>query len=155
MKSATISKSVIKKVVMEILQEPDVLEKLKRNFPYPSNVATKDDIKMILELMEKRFEAMDKRFEAMDKRFESLQREMDKRFEAVDKRFESLIREMNARFETMQKEMNTRFEAIDKRFEAINKRLNLITWVIGIGFTLLGGALITLIGLIIHLITKI
>ncbi len=124
MKSATISRAAIKKALIDILKkEPDILKELQKNYPYPINVATKDDIKMILELM--------------DKRFESIQREMDKRFE-------SLIREMNARF-----------EAVDKRFEAVNKRLNLITWVIGIGFTLLGGALITLIGLIIHLITKI
>ncbi len=70
-------------------------------YPYPFNFATKDDIKLILDVM--------------------------------NKSFESLIRETNA------------------RFEAINKRLNLITWVTGIGFTLIGGALI---GLIIHLITK-
>jgi hypothetical protein len=59
-------------------------------------VATKDDIKQVIEhsdkrfealqaQMDKRFEAMDKRFEAMDKRFETLQAQMDKRFEAMDK----------------------------------------------------------------------
>lgn len=32
-------------------------------------LATKEDIKMILEMMDKRFEAVDKRFEDMNKRF--------------------------------------------------------------------------------------
>ena len=42
-------------------------------------VATKEDIKNLMNEMDKRFEAMDKRFEAMDKRFEA----MDKRFEEI------------------------------------------------------------------------
>ena len=136
MKTTTISRAAIKKALIEILKkEPDILGEFQRN--YPINVATKDDIKSLREDLKFIIETMNARFEAVDKRFESMQREMDKRFEAMDKRFESLIREMNA------------------RFEAVNKRLNLITWVIGIGFTLIGGALITLIGLIIHLITKV
>ncbi len=57
-------------------------------------VATKEDIKELIQQMDKRFEAlqqqMDKRFEAMDKRFEALQQQMDKRFEAMDKRFDRL-----------------------------------------------------------------
>ncbi|MFP4621311.1 MAG: hypothetical protein ACLFM7_08365 [Bacteroidales bacterium] len=32
-------------------------------------LATKEDIKMVLEMMDKRFEAVDKRFEDMNKRF--------------------------------------------------------------------------------------
>ncbi|QJR21230.1 hypothetical protein BREVNS_0480 [Brevinematales bacterium NS] len=45
--------------------------------------ATKSDIAMVLEQMDKRFEQMEKRFEQMDKRFE----QMDKRFEHIEKRF--------------------------------------------------------------------
>ena len=48
----------------------------------PAN-ATKDDIKLLIH-------QMDKRFEQVDKRFESIQNQMDKRFEQVDKRFESM-----------------------------------------------------------------
>jgi len=48
--------------------------------------ATKDDIKMVLEQMDKRFEQVDKRLEQIDKRFE----QVDKRFEQVDKRFEQV-----------------------------------------------------------------
>ena len=54
------------------------------------NLATKEDIKMLMQMMDKRFEDMQK---SMDKRFEAV----DKRFEAVDKRFE----DMNKRFTMM------------------------------------------------------
>lgn len=49
--------------------------------------ATKEDIKIILDQMDKRFEQVDKRFEQVDKRFEQI----DKRFEQVDKRFDQLM----------------------------------------------------------------
>ncbi len=101
-------------------------------------LATKEDLKMLIEMFNKRFEAIDKRFEnmqrymekrfeAIDKRFEDLQRYMEKRFEAIDKRFENI----NKRFE----DMNKRFEAIDKRFEDmryyIDKRFELVERRIG------------------------
>ena len=44
-------------------------------------VATKDDIKLVIEEFNKRFEGMDKRFEAMDKRFEELIKLMNRGFE--------------------------------------------------------------------------
>ncbi len=44
-------------------------------------VATKDDIKQVIE-------EFDKRFESMDKRFEAMQIQMDRGFEAMDRRFE-------------------------------------------------------------------
>ncbi len=46
--------------------------------------ASKDDIKLIIE-------QMDKRFEQVDKRFEIMQSNMDRRFEQVDKRFETVF----------------------------------------------------------------
>jgi len=53
----------IEKVVEEILERrPDLILKALRNF-IPGDVATKDDLKMMMELIEKRFEAMDKRFD--------------------------------------------------------------------------------------------
>ena len=45
------------------------------------NNATKDDIKLLIHQMDKRFEQMDKRFERVDKRFETMQTQMDKRFD--------------------------------------------------------------------------
>ncbi len=88
-------------------------------------LATKDDIRMILEMMDKRFEAMDKRFEAVDKRFE----DMNKRFEAVDKRFE----DMNNRFEAVDK----RFEDLNNRFEDLNKKFSVMLTYMNIGLGLI------------------
>lgn len=59
-----------------------------------SEVATKHDLKMLIQFLEKRFEAIDRRFEANDKRFEDINR----RFEDVNKRFEDL----NKRITTLQ-----------------------------------------------------
>ena len=70
-------------------------------------LATKEDLKMLIEMFNKRFEAVDKRFEDINRRFENMQKFVEKRFEDMNKRFE---------------EMNRRFEAIDKRLEDINKR---------------------------------
>jgi hypothetical protein len=60
-------------------------------------IATKEDLKELIELsnkkfeaMEKRFEAMDKRFDAMDKRFDSMQMQMDKRFDNQDQKIDSI-----------------------------------------------------------------
>ncbi len=99
-----------------IEKHPEVLENVlnKNNYIFQrvieklsyTNIATKDDIKMlheelkmIVELMNKRFEAVDKRFEAVDKRFET----MDKRFEDMNKRFEELREDMNIRFSFLTK----------------------------------------------------
>ena len=52
-----------------------------------ANPATKDDIKMLIHQMDKRFEQIDKRFEAMqsqmDQRFEVMQSHMDVRFDTI------------------------------------------------------------------------
>ena len=63
----------------------------------PSTVVTREDLRLAIETINKRFEAVNKRFEDMNRRFEALQKYMDRRFEAVDKRFE----DMNRRFEDM------------------------------------------------------
>jgi len=118
----TITKKTFKKLLKETLKdEPGILKEILLS--YPIEVATKDDIKLLIEMMDKRFEALQRE---MDKRFEALQREMNARFEAVDKRFEALQREMNARF-----------EGVDKRFEAMDKRFSMLTWFMGAGFSLL------------------
>jgi hypothetical protein len=91
--------------------------------------ATKDDIKMLIDLFNRRFEELtrysEKRFEELkaysDKRFEELTRSIDKRFEDMNKRFE----EVNNRFEDMNRrfeDINDRFEDVNKRFEEVNNR---------------------------------
>ena len=75
--------------------------------------STKQDIQMLIKLMEKQSEQIDKRFEQVDKRFEMMQEQnriiredMNKRFEQVDKRFE-MMQEQNR---IIREDMNKRFE---------------------------------------------
>jgi DNA anti-recombination protein RmuC len=96
----------------------------------------RSDIKLLIEMMNKRFE---EQREYTDKRFQELMQYADKRFEEqkeyTDKKFEELLHYSDKRFE----DMNRRFEEIihysDKRFDDMNKKFNLLTWLIGIGFT--------------------
>jgi len=53
--------------------------------------ASKNDIKLLIEQMNKRFEQTDKRFEQINKRFDTMQHNIDKRFEQVDKRFDAVF----------------------------------------------------------------
>jgi hypothetical protein len=97
--------------------KPEILTSLIIRLAPWDRFATKEDIKMLIELFNKRFEELkaysDKRFEAIDKRFEDI----NKRFEDVNKRFEDLIAYSNKRFEELKTYSDKRFEAIDKRFE--------------------------------------
>lgn len=74
-------------------------EKLKdlATFYSVTELATKSEIKELIEVMDKKFDAIDKRFEAIDKWFE----DVDKRFEAVDRRFEELIVATDRRVDTV------------------------------------------------------
>ena len=56
---------------------------------------------------------------------EKLLHQFDRRFEQVDKRFE----QVDKRFEQMHDDMESRFHQVDKRF-------SILTWAMGIGFTL-------------------
>ncbi len=89
-------------------------------------LATKEDIKNLMQLMEKRFEAVDKRFEAVDKRFE-----------AVDKRFEEMAQNNNKRFEAIDKRFEDLYHYMDKRFEDMNRRFNMMFTFMSIGFTVI------------------
>jgi len=65
----------------------------------------KQEMNLRFESMDKRFEMMNesfnKRFESMDKRFEMMNENFNKRFEAMDKRFEMMQHYMDKRFETL------------------------------------------------------
>ncbi|GIV44102.1 MAG: hypothetical protein KatS3mg035_1225 [Bacteroidia bacterium] len=56
---------------------------------------------------------------------------------------------MNTRFEALQKEMNARFEVVNARFESLEKRFTHLTWMMGIGFTMIA-ILMGLINLLKH-----
>ncbi len=61
-------------------------------------------------------EDMDKRFEQVVIRFEQVEHQFEKRFEQVEKRFE----QVDKRFEQVDK----RFDQVDKRFEQIVSRID-------------------------------
>ena len=128
----------------------EISESVVSNVEARGKLSTKRDIKMLISLMNSRFEAIEKanavRFEAlqreqmalrqeMDARFEVLQREqmalrqeMDARFEAINQRFEQMekvnaarFEAISQRFEQMEKANAARFEAINQRFEQMEK----------------------------------
>jgi len=113
-----ISREEIRRIVLEILQEElgidrtkyiDVLERLAR---------LEEGQKMIIEIMNKRFEDINKRFEDINRRFEDI----NKRFEDVNKRFEDL----------------------NRRFEDINSRFTMITTFMAVGFSTLAALMVVL-----------
>ncbi|MHA1696915.1 MAG: hypothetical protein ACTSXT_09015 [Candidatus Helarchaeota archaeon] len=104
----------LKKVLPKLINENDEIKGVLIRI-LSGVVATKEDIKNLIEFNTKRFEQMDKRFEQM-------QAQMDKRFEQMDKRFEQMQAQMDKRFEQMQAQMDKRFEQVDKRFEQVDKR---------------------------------
>ncbi|GIV44112.1 MAG: hypothetical protein KatS3mg035_1235 [Bacteroidia bacterium] len=123
---------ILTDLMLQIQEEQEIREE---------KLATKDDLKLLIEKMEVRFEKVDEKFEYLIK-------EMNLRFENVDARFEAMQKEMNTRFEALQKEMNARFESTQKqmyaiqqesnaRFEALDKRFTLLTWTMNIGFTMI------------------
>ena len=89
----------------------------------PLTVVTKEDLRLAVEAMNKRFEDLQK---YVDKRFEDLLNYMDRRFEAVDRRFEDLL-----------KYMDKRFGAVDRRFEDMNKRFDGLVRLLQIMFIVL------------------
>ncbi|MBS7645094.1 hypothetical protein KEJ44_03515, partial [Candidatus Bathyarchaeota archaeon] len=118
--------------VAEALEKrPELLTSLILRMAPWDRLATKEDVKMILDFMDRRFNAVDKRFEDLisysDKRFESIDKrfeDVNRRFEAMDRRFEDLITYSERRFESVDKrfeDMNKRFESMDKRFEDLTR----------------------------------
>ena len=95
-------------------------------FAKGSDIATKDDIKMLIHTIDKRFEQIDKRLEQIDKRLELMQKEMDKRFEQVDKRLDFM---QNILYALMGLIFASPFVAIylrDKREEELNRKFELL-----------------------------
>ena len=88
--------------------------------------ATKDDIKMLIQQMDKRFEDVNRRFE-----------DVNRRFEDVNKRFEDMQKYTNKHFE----DMNKRFEDMNKRFEDMNRRFESLTNILIFCFSVLAASM--------------
>jgi len=79
--------------------------------PCLAEPATKEDIRLLIEQMDKRFDAVQTQ---MDRRFDAMQAQMDKRFEQMERRFEQVdkrFEQMNDRFEFIQALMLALFAA--------------------------------------------
>ena len=100
--------------------KPELLTSLMVRLAPWDRFATKEDIKMLIDLINKRFEAIDKRFEDLisysDKRFEELKSYSDKRFEDINNRFE----DMNRRFEDLTHYIDKRVGLIEKLLIGFN-----------------------------------
>jgi hypothetical protein len=112
-------------IVEALEKKPELLTSLILRLAPWDRFATKEDIRMLLDFMEKRFSAIDKRFEDVNKRFEAVDRrfeDMNRRFEDINRRFE----DMNGRFEDLMSYSDKRFEELrsysDRRFEDMNRR---------------------------------
>jgi len=135
-------------IIKIIEKKPEV--KMKIQEIVLDKVATKDDIKMIVEQIKKiieqieknrketnerferlerenakRFEVMERenarRFEAIERRFEAMERENAKRFKAIDKRFEMLIKEMREGFKTMKEYIDSKFDRLGSRWGIVSE----------------------------------
>jgi hypothetical protein len=119
--------SQVRNYVVQILpqllsQDPEILTTIEgilaQQFPRREEFAQLvNEVRLLREDMQHRFEQIDKRFEQTDRRIDLLHEEMNKRFEQVDKRFEQIDR----RIDLLHEEMNKRFEQVDKRFDEMHK----------------------------------
>ncbi|MEM2998492.1 MAG: hypothetical protein QW542_06065 [Thermoproteota archaeon] len=72
--------------IAEALEKrPELLTGLMLRLAPWDRFATKEDVKTLLEFMEKRFEDVNRRFEDVNRRFEDLTRYVDKRVGLVEK----------------------------------------------------------------------
>jgi len=82
---------------------------------------TKDEIKMVMEIIKAYQESTDKRFEDIIRAIYSYQ-------ESTDKRFQETREETNMRFQEMREQSDKRFQELiyftEKRFEEMNKRFD-------------------------------
>ena len=130
--------------VKRILREYNVDEKLAEAIAVAiddvfhkqfGNVATKDDIKLLIELMNKRFEDINRRFEDVNKRFEAIDRRFEELLHYVDKRFEAV----NKHLEAMEKRFEEQLTYMNKRFDDLNKRLTFLQWLVLFVFIVFSG----------------
>ena len=115
-----LTKEQVIKIIEEELpkiieRHPEVRAKLVEVLE--EKMATKEDIKMLIEQIEKNRQESNKRFEQLIK-------EMNKRFEEINQRFEEMREDTNKRFEEIRKEFNERFEQLTKEMRDGFKKLS-------------------------------
>lgn len=91
------------------------------------NLTTREETQKLLEEIKLLREDANKRFEAADRRHEEMRAEANARFEAADRKYEEMRADSNARFEAVIKEMRDGFTRIDQRF------LDMKNWMTSLG----------------------
>lgn len=92
---------------------------------------------LLTNTMERRDEA-ERRQQQLDVRHQELIAEsnlLKTEIKSLDKRFDDTLHHMDKRFESMDKRFDDTLHHMDKRFESMDRRFNQLTWMIGIGFT--------------------
>jgi len=97
----------------------------------------REEMNLRFEANERRFEALQKnmnlRFEASERRFEALREYMDQRFDEHDRRIEANTRSIEANtrsIESLKEDMNQRFEDMNRRFDRVEQNFDdLKSWV--------------------------
>jgi DNA anti-recombination protein RmuC len=78
-----------------------------------TNLATKDDIRQLMDRMDHRFEMVDLKFEALDdklsERIQALDDKLSERIQALDER-------VNERIQALDERVNERIQALDEKF---------------------------------------
>jgi hypothetical protein len=100
-------------IIAEVLKlRPDILyDAIIKLTPW-EKLVTKEDLKLLIELINKRFEDVIRRFEDMNNRF----MDMYKRFETIDKRFEDI----NKRFDDIRYYLDKRIGFLEKLIIGFN-----------------------------------
>jgi DNA anti-recombination protein RmuC len=114
---------ILQQWMIELAEE--LADNLLENVEASEKLASKEDIKQLIELSNTRFEALHKE---MNTRFEALHKEMNTRFEAMEKT-------NAARFEALQKQI----DATQKQIDGVQRQIAFMQWwfSIGGGITLL------------------
>jgi phage host-nuclease inhibitor protein Gam len=119
---------ILQQWMIELAEE--LADNLLENVETSEKLASKEDIKQLIELSNTRFEALQKEQmvlrQEMNARFEAMEKANAARFEALQKEQMALRQEMNARFEAMEKSNAT-------RFEALQNQIKFLMWYLGAG----------------------
>ena len=111
-----------------------------------SDLARRSEVNLRFDQMDERFIAQDRaieaRFDRVDEQFAAQDRVTNARFDGIDKQFDGIDKQFDGidkQFDAIQKQ----FDAIDTQFDGVNKRIddaqqntdrriNILTWVIGL-----------------------
>lgn len=105
------------------------------------DLATKDDIALVLRDVQALRDLMDHRFALVDHRFEALEDRLDGRFQAIDERFQAIDERVHALREyTESVHQSLRHELVGQIDRGFRDQTLRLVWLVFGGMTALGGA---------------